>query len=212
MKIERGQHVVVLGSTGSGKTYFVRNCLLPLFDRVLIFDSEDMDFTDFPTLSLWQVKRFSRSNYRFYGKIVLTGKLDLDEPVIEEVCDALLAHGHDMAVYIDEVTDFSDARSIPDPLRALIRKGRKRGISVIVGTQRPAMLSKDYYGNSQHRFIFFLSDYDAAVVREYAPYIQENAARIPYRSWKCLYVAPDSSVTVLSACPRYDWSRRLKEQ
>ena len=95
-------------------------------------------------------------------------------------------------------------------MRALIRKGRKRGISVIVGTQRPAMLSKDLYANCVHHVVFFVNSYDAEAVKNYAPYIDEYLSQIPYKSYRSLYEAPDGTVMVLAPVPEYNWAPRLK--
>lgn len=212
MEIEKGQHLVVLGSTGAGKTFSVRNAYLPPWNRVIVVDTEGYDFNDFPKVSVKQAVRLAKSDYSFVVRIELSADRDTDEPAVKELCGGLLKHGHDLVVYWDEVTDLADANQIPPPLRQLIRKARKRGVSVYVGTQRPAMLSKDFLANAQHRVYFFVSDYDANAVKDYAPFLKEMRGQIPYQSYKSIYQAPDESLTVLAPAEEYDWSGRLRKK
>jgi DNA helicase HerA-like ATPase len=212
MQINSGEHVVVLGSTGSGKTFFCRNALLPAFSRIIVLDPEDYDFTDWPRVSVKQALKLAKSDYSFAVRIVLSGNPETDQPIADELNRGLLKDGHDLVVYYDEISDLSDAHKIPPTLRALIRKARKRGITVAVGTQRPALLSKDYLANSQHRIYFFVSDYDAEAIHDYAPWMRERRAEIPYKSYKSIYQAPDESLTVLGPAEEFDWGPRLRRK
>ena len=205
MKIETGQHVSIVGTTGSGKTYFAKNALLPLYSRIIVVDTEDYDFADFPAVSSKKALRLAKSDYRFHVRVRFPPKAD---DTLDDLCNGLLEVGHDLAVYFDEVTDFSTPAVIPDSLRGLIRKARKRGITVIVATQRPQFLNKAFLANSQHRIYFYVSDYDRAAIRDYAPWMTERAADIPYGSYRSIYQAPDGTLTVLLPAKEYAWSKR----
>ena len=209
MKLEAGQHISVLGTTGSGKTFFVRNAILPVYDRVLVVDSEDYDFPDFPAVSVPKALRLAKSDYSFYVRVVVAPS---ETDKLSDLCRGLLAGGHDLAVYIDEITDWTTPTTIPDDLRNLIRKARKRYISVIVGTQRPQFLNKAFLSNSTHRFYFYISDYDRAAIRDYAPWMEERCGEIPYGSWRCLYQAPDGGLTLVAPATPYSWTQRGKRK
>jgi energy-coupling factor transporter ATP-binding protein EcfA2 len=211
MEIKKGEHLSILGTTGSGKTYAVRNTYLPPWNRIIVVDSEEYDFKDFPKVSIRQALKLAKSDYAFVVRVVISADLKADEPLIKELCQGLLKNGHDLVIYWDEVTDLADAHQIPPPLRQLIRKARKRGISVYVGSQRPAMLNKDFLANAQHRVYFFCSDYDCQSVHDYAPFLQERRAEIPYKSYKSLYQAPDESILVLGPSEEYAWGPRLRK-
>ena len=207
MKINLGEHITVIGITGTGKTYFSRNALLPIFQRVLVVDTEEYDFEDFPVVKQSAIGQLVKTDYRFVARVILSPD-ETDD--IENICQTLLKHGHDMVVYIDEITDFSDAHRIPKMLKALIRKARKRKISVVVGTQRPQMLNLDFLANSLHNIYFFMSERDADYISNYEPRIFDNLGAIPYQSYQSIYIGPDRKLAIFTPATEYDWSKRLK--
>lgn len=212
MEIKRGQHSTVLGNVGSGKTFFTRNGLLPPSPRIIVLDSEEDDYPDFPAVSVKRALRLAASEYAFVVRVPTTGLRETDEQTVETLCEGLLKKGHDLTLAIEEATDYSDASYIPPYLRALMRRARHRNISVIISTQRPAMMSKDYYALSVHHFTFFLSQYDVSHVSDYMPYTKDLMAEIPYGSFRCIYEAPDGSTMILDPVPKYDWAGRLKKK
>lgn len=211
MKIKLGQHVSAVGMTGAGKTFFVKNSLLPAWDRIIVVDTEEYDFNEFPKVSVKAALKLAKSNYRFAVRVVLSGDRSMDAEPLRELCMGLLTEGHDLVIYFDEVTDFADANQIPPPMRSLIRKGRKRRLNVIVGTQRVAMLSKDYFANCVHRFYFFVEDANTPTVKMYAPWLEARVDEIPHESYTCFYQYA-GNVQKLGPAVEYDWKERLKHK
>lgn len=210
MTFKAGQHVTILGNVGSGKSYFEKNAIAPMFSRIIILDSEEDDYPEFPNVSVERALKLAKSDYSFYVRVPTSGLREQDEATIEKLSTGLIEVGHDLTLIVGEATDYSDASYIPPHLRSLMRRARHKGITVVISTQRPAMLSKDYYALSLHHFYFYLSDYDVAHVKDYAPFLKERMNEIPYGSYRCIYQAPDGAVTVLAPCDEYDWSSRLK--
>ena len=201
MKFGAGEHIVVLGATGSGKTYWCRGTLVPLWSRVIVVDTEEYDYNRLPAVSPSKAVALARSKDKaFRVRVVFNGDGgEKDANDLTVLCKGLLKGGHDTLVVFDEVTDFSDAQSIPPSLRSLVRKARKRRITVAMATQRPAMLSKDAYTQSIHRVVFFLPDYDCAAIKKYAPWAGERMSQIPYKSYRYLYQAPNGEVIVMES-------------
>lgn len=212
MRIEGGQHVTTVGIVGGGKTFFNRNALLPVFDRIIVLDSEEDDYPDFPNVSVDKAIKLAKSNFSFAVRVPTVGDRKFDEPTLEKLSEGLLAQGHDLVLLIEEATDYSDASYIPPYLRALMRRARHRDINVIVSTQRLQMLSKDYFALSVHHVYFFLSDYDCERVKDYAPFLKERMGEIPYQSYRSLYQGPDGNVIVLKPAEEYEWESRLKRR
>ena len=204
-----GQHGVVLGQTGAGKTFGVKNGLLPSFGRIIIVDTEDYDFPEriVRPVSVRRAVWASSQNLPFVARIVMpTGEEGLAQ--LDELCEGLLDKGRWTLVYIDESTDFADATRIPALYRALARKARKRHISVLSGTQRPTMLSKDLYTLSVHRLWWYVDEYDCRNwLRESARPVLDRMDQIPYESYKWLYQGPDHGVGVYRPVTRYPWER-----
>lgn len=199
MKFAAGEHIVVLGATGAGKTYWCRETLLPLWTRVIVVDTEEYDYQNLPAVSVGKAVALARSKDRaFRVRVVFRGDYsEQDAAAIAALCNWLLASGHDTLVVFDETTDFCDANYIPPALRSLIRKARKRNITVAMATQRPAMLSKDAYTQSIHRVVFYLPDYDCAAIKRYAPWAEERMDEVPFKSYRYLYQAPNGEVITI---------------
>jgi hypothetical protein len=215
VEFKAGQHAIVEGINGSGKTFACRNGLLPLWDRVIVCDTEGLEFNDFPAVSIKEALRLLKSRYSFYVRIPFTGDLDTDEARIDELALGIRRNldkeTHPAVIYFDEFTDFADAMTILPSLRSLVRTARKRNLTIIAGTQRPQLMNKTMVANAVHRFYFFMSEYDAEQIKSYAPFVKQNLSKIPYGSYKCIYEKPDSSIVILAPFQPYDWGPRLKE-
>jgi hypothetical protein len=215
MKIRAGEHMTVIGQTGAGKTLGVKWTYLPIFERGIILDAKEEDFNEFPVVSVKRAIELSRSNYRFFVRIVMTGVPEVDEETVDSLSAGLLKlkpHSGDLVLYLDEATDYADANSVPRSLRSLIRKARSKGITIIVGTQRYQMLSKDYYTNSIHHVWFYMDEDDARKMRDHASKVADRIDDIPKGSWRSLYVGPSNEVILLGPAVPYDWAGRLKKK
>ena len=219
-----GEHGVAWGSTGSGKTTMVRDAILARRKRFIVVDSEaDVDGTSFDfsseaflTVSDSQAISIAAGNKNFRLRIPMdVGDRGLER--MEALCHGLLYKGaHDFLFYLDECTDFSDAHSIGENLSALARKGRKRHISVVAGSQKPAGLNAWYVDNAIHRFVFGMMPDDAIryAKRTGQDIVLAVQPSIPLGSHKFAYIDYRGSVTVFRPVPLFDWdklARRVKK-
>jgi hypothetical protein len=215
IEVKRGEHGALLAKTGEGKSWIERNGIMPLFQQVIVVDTKEVDFNDFPPVSVEKAVRLAKTDYSFYVRLPFAADLEYDLPRLKTLCAGLLKRGTKrppLIIVIDEVTDFADSRKLPDSLRQLIRKGRALGISVWSGTQRPAMLPKDYLANVDHTFYLFMRGYDQEANDDWAPFLAERMPEIPHGSHKSLYEGPDAKVVALEPFPEYDWAERLNAQ
>jgi len=191
IKIESGEHLGLIGSTGSGKTYFFKHHLFPKLYRVLVVDTEEMQFNE---VELARApgekvsKKIGKTTKGFRWRWVP----DITDPVesMEELSRGLLRWGHDMVVYIDELTDFSDAHSIQPYLKSLFRKGRKRRISLYWATQRPAGVNKWAFDNSVHKIYFYVDPHDRIYLDRMYRGIGDEISKIKWKSYEYIYVTP----------------------
>lgn len=198
MKIELGQHALLLGETGAGKTYWARDYLRKC-RRVLVVDTKDgLDFPpkEWPVVSLDGLKRsgvLTQEDRAFHWAFRPTPTNE--EADVEALCYLLLKKARNMIVYFDEITDYSDANRCGPWLKQMFRKSRGRGISNMASSQRPAGLNHWFSENCQYKVLFYFGRYDGentAIGR----IMNEHREAVPYGSHKYLVVAPGDQVTV----------------
>jgi hypothetical protein len=198
MVVELGQHTSVLGETGAGKTYWSRDTLEKA-RRVLVVDTEEgFDFSpkDWEVVTLDQLKRSSAlgdASKPFHW--AFRPRPGMEEEDVDALCVLLIKRARSMWVYFDEVTDYSDASTCPPALKLLFRKGRKRRISVMASTQRPAGFNHWFSENSQHKILFYFGRYDGDNT-SIGRFMNEHRDEVPYGSYKYIYVAPGDVVSI----------------
>ena len=208
MKLDAGTHGTVIGRTGAGKTYYMVNFLAPISGRTLIVDSEGYDYDKpwFPTISFSKARELSDGDKPFVARVLSTGKMDSK---VDDLFYALLDKGHELLLLIDEATDFSRGETLLPGYFDLIRKARKRQISVWSGTQRPADLNKTVYTQSSHHVWFYVDEYDVANwLHRSAQPVFDRMSEIPYGSFRWLYQAPSGQVELYDKVPEYHWGDR----
>lgn len=191
MNLNVDEHIGLIGSTGSGKTYWFSHTILPRLRRVLVIDTENMEFSgmDKATVDPIKLVRAIPKDKSFRWRWVPTVTQERYE--LDVLSEELIRHGHDMTVYIDELTDFSDAHSISPYFKSLFRKARKRNIRLIWATQRPPGANKWAFDNSLHKMFFFVSQYDRKHLNDLMPGISDQLAQIAWKSYRYIYVGPD---------------------
>ncbi len=199
MKLNTDEHIGLIGSTGSGKTYWFSHAILPSLSRVLIVDTENMEFENIqiaksdPERLVKAIPKDKPFRWRWIPSPT-EEKEDLDLLSRE-----LIRRGHNMTLYIDELTDFSDAHSISPWFKALFRKARKRDIRLIWATQRPPGVNKWAFDNSIHKMFFYTSQFDRKRLDELMPGIGDQLGMINWKSYQYIYVGPDGIPKLMEA-------------
>lgn len=170
---EKGQRTLTAGATGSGKTYFnVWAMLHEPHAPMLIFDTKDEE--KFPTLPKARVVTTWDGPE---GVIETTDDETVDyivfRPAVAELAepdklDAYLHRAYELAgsggplagvpIYIDEIYSFHKNGRAGPGLVALLTRGRSRGLTTLMSTQRPSFLSRFAITESQRFYIFRLVD------------------------------------------------------
>ncbi len=134
--------VVVCGSAGSGKSAWTKRQVRRA-PRLVVWDIDDEYSAERcqRITSIPQLARALRTHKR--GRFAYVGK----PSDFEAFCKAAFAWG-ECAVVAEELADVTSPGKAPDGWGELVRRGRKRGISIFAVTQRPSESDKTIVGNA----------------------------------------------------------------
>ncbi len=159
-----GEHALIVGQNGSGKTAFACWMLERLEQApVLIFDTKiEPKFSKFPASVIVETmeEALKYKDDVEVDYIVIRPPVDfMREPkLLDEMLWFAYQHFQGCPVYIDEAYTFHVNGRAGPGLVALLTRGRSRGISTIISTQRPVLLSRFCITEAKLIYIFKLTD------------------------------------------------------
>ncbi len=158
-----GQHIVFLGSTGSGKSYLAER-MLAQFTTYLAIDTQNSltlngaRLLTSPAHLAWCLKWYKRLRYApklqyrtrdTWNSIFAT----LDESSSKRKPSPRV-------VYIDEIYHLGYGASFPSWLPRAIATARQKKISYWISTQRPRQIPLPVLSEASRMFVFYLSRED----------------------------------------------------
>lgn len=180
MAWEQGQHIALVGSNGSGKT-FLESRLLELgryrsYTIVFRTKSDDVKFPRFRT-----IRRALQAelvyNYQT-GRAVPAGFL-LDPPYERQALEGYrvlekIWQERAWTLAIDELWYATDKLRLGSGIDRLLTQGRSLKISVVVGMQRPSRVSRFSLSECIHLFAFRCEGRDIQTLAEaFTPRLKE---------------------------------------
>lgn len=146
---KQGEHVVIVGDTGSGKTY-LESKILPLRDHVIVLRTkpDDVKFAGFH-----KVDTVDKLGNIKYNKYLLTPKYDLQQFQLAKAMDLAWREGG-WTIAIDETYYATEILRLGRPINKLLTQGRSKHITIVCGMQRPAWISRFALSQATHAFIF----------------------------------------------------------
>lgn len=203
----QGEHVSIIGPTGTGKTYLGRQ-LLPRRDYVVALGTKRLDDTlddyikrdgftrikHWPPREPWWLKRPAGWDRRVALWPAHTGNVTdtRERMVVEfEAClSDVLSHGG-WCVDVDEAYYLCHVLGLTSWLEEVWTQGRSSRISLLAKTQRPAWVPLFMYDQATHLFLF--GDNDEANLRRVGglgglspKLVRETVAGLPHHD--VLYV------------------------
>lgn len=156
-----GEHIAAVGDTGTGKTYLVSK-LVELRDYVVVFRTKPDDIK-FPGFR--RAKRASALDDIHQTHILLVP--DHAKQVQEgfAMLERVWEHGG-WTVVIDELWYTERLLKLGPWVERLLTQGRSKEISVIVGMQRPAQVSRFAISQCTHLFSFRVEGRDLQTIKE----------------------------------------------
>ncbi len=145
----QGEHVVIVGRTGSGKTYLI-NKLIQLRQHIVMFRTKP-DKNKFPSLV---VTSRADSMHSFNGQRLLL-EPDYKRQAIEgyHMLENAWQQGS-WCVVIDELWYAEEQLGLTDYVNRMLTQGRSKDISAVLGVQRPVDISRFALSETKHLFIF----------------------------------------------------------
>lgn len=179
----QGEHVGLIGPTGSGKTHLA-TWLLPMRRYIIIFATKPKDSTldnfgkhlGFKKLPKWEdisIKRFPR-------RIIWPDARKLDsvatqKAVFTNALNNVFIQGG-WTLYIDELWYTVDTLQMKKDIKVILQQARSMKISLVVSSQRPAWIPVEVYDQSTH--LFFWRDSDITNLRRIGGIGQRDARLI----------------------------------
>lgn len=145
----QGEHVVVIGRTGSGKTYLLSK-LIQLRQYVVFFRTKP-DKNKFPNLI---VTRRADAMRHFNGMRLLL-EPDYRRQAVEgyNMLENAWQDGS-WCVVMDELWYAEEQLGLRDYVNRMLTQGRSKDITAVLGVQRPVDISRFALSETKHVFVF----------------------------------------------------------
>lgn len=182
---EQGEHVAIIGDTGSGKTY-LENKLLKLRSWVVFLRTKAEDPASDPMDRTWRRVSATRdiTTQRHYWL--------LDPPQAQQRIEGLRLFGkvrreRNWTVAIDELYGASlkppDGPGLQTPITWALTQGRSSHLTVVCGMQRPVGVTRFALSQCSHAFIFALEGRDLleTISQAFTPRFRQA---IPALNWE----------------------------
>lgn len=162
---QHGERALIVGQTGSGKTglelwLMVRIPTAP----IIVYDTKiEPKFDKLPASTVVETIEEMKEAYKDvkYDYIIVRPPVEmLGEPhELDEYLWQQYLHMHDSVAALDEGTTFHSRTGIPyKGLLSLMMRGRSKGITTIVCTQRPVGIARNILSEMSKAYIFHVQD------------------------------------------------------
>lgn len=160
---KQGEHVIVVGDTGSGKTYLFSK-LLDLRDHVIHVKTkpDDIKFPGYIAIDNYK-GMMNLKEHRF----VLDAGFD---PGIQRYnISKMIGKAWEQegwTIGVDETYYWTEVLKLKNSLNMLLTQGRSKHLTVVAGMQRPAWISRFALSQATHAFIFRCEGRDIVTLQQ----------------------------------------------
>lgn len=157
---EQGQHVTLLGHTGSGKTTLARHIITKRTHRLMFATKpRDPSIKVFVEEDKYKLTRTWPIDSRIHKRVVFWPKIENATDIVAQAesigrCLQSVYRTGGWCLYFDEVRYISDTLGLKGALELLWLQGRALKLSVLAGTQRPAWIPREAYSEADHLFLW----------------------------------------------------------
>jgi len=189
MIFKSDEHITILGKTGTGKTIFIRDTLLPKFERYIVFVYDDKDlFSRRTQTTVTNLKDLLQKIKKGFSKILYMHDYKNEQNLFFEfdrICQILLAIGNFRFVN-DEIDDVAKTNMLSPHFAQVLRKGRRVNVGLVSAIKRVVNIDRLLYTQTTHFFIFVISDFDIYRMKTYFADITK-IQNLKFESYQCAY-------------------------
>jgi hypothetical protein len=174
-----GEHVTVVGDTGTGKTYMMVNALLPMRRYVVVLKTKADDDDERKWRGYYRTETHKALDNPRHERILLYPRYEHRAVEGWHMLNKAMRQG-EWTVVIDELWA-CERLGLGEPIEYLLTQGRSQGITMVLGQQRPVTTSRFAISQTKHFFSFRVEGRDAKTIAEATtprvlPYISEEYA------------------------------------
>jgi hypothetical protein len=161
---EVGEHVAVIGDTGTGKTYLLAKSLLRLRRYVVVFKTKPDPDDKSKWAGFHRIRTAAGMDDGRYTRFLLTPKYEHQALEGYRLLERVWRQGS-WTVVIDEGW-YAEQIGLRPYIERLLTQGRSLGVSVVYGQQRPVTTSRFVISQCSHLFCFRVEGRDAKTIAE----------------------------------------------
>lgn len=174
-----GEHMAVIGDTGTGKTYLLANAILPMRRYVVVFKTKADKDDDTKWKGYHRIRRARGITDNRYDRFLLDPTYREQAREGYDLLERVWRQGS-WTIVIDEGW-YTEKLGLQPYIERLLTQGRSQDISVVFGQQRPVATSRFVISQCTHLFTFRVEGRDADTIAEATtprllPYISERYA------------------------------------
>ena len=155
--------MAIIGQTGSGKTTLA-NALITARTYTLSLRSK-RDTTPLPGKRVRTARDFARTDIQQYHRIVLDPDYERQRAEFSAAFDVVWREGK-WCIYCDETYYLEDHVKIGRHIIRMLTQGRSNGITMVLGMQRPAWVSRFCLSEPSHLIAFRTEPRDIKTLAE----------------------------------------------
>lgn len=156
-----GEHVAIIGDTGTGKTFLMSK--LVQMRQYVVFLRTKPDDNEFPGFE--KFRKADGMDQWDANRVLLEPRLTYQAREIWLAINNVWKHGG-WTLAVDEMWYIERRLGLREPIENLLTQGRSKKITVMVGMQRPAWVSRFGIAEATHVFSFRTEGRDTKALAE----------------------------------------------
>lgn len=142
--------ILVFGMRGTGKSYFVKNYLIPQHDRYLIYDNQGEYSEGVVFYEIDKLKEFWREHYKGKFRIIYR---PINHDDFSTICDLVYLCGN-MLFVVEEIDLVAGSYDQDISFQTVLKRGRHTNVSMIGISQRPFGINRTITSQAKEIYSF----------------------------------------------------------